>query len=349
MPNAIKYNTNAETLALKKGNFWIGTGDVGKGPSSSTGFYNGLTPTSGGYVIYSYNPSLPGNTAYFTVANDSELITYTNRIAGTSYTTANECLVYYAGQTDKVCVNIDYQPIITNGLVLNLDAGFTPSYPKTNTTWYDVSSGGNDGTLINGPTYNSANEGSIVFDGVDDILSCNGVNNDFFNSLYPNGISILTWIKLPSDFSIPNGDGRSILYRGSGGASGNWWHFSINQSNGNPVLRWWVGDGGSYNPWLHLSSTKLNVNTFYYCGLTWAPTSSTQATTKIYLNNNEIYSNVATKNVGLSQLSATIFGNYPDSNWSPQMSQYNLSVYNRALSASEITQNYNATKSRFGL
>ena len=44
MPNAIKYNVSAETLALKKGNFWIGTGDVGKGPTSSTGYYNGSTP-----------------------------------------------------------------------------------------------------------------------------------------------------------------------------------------------------------------------------------------------------------------------------------------------------------------
>jgi len=41
MPNAIKYNTSAETLALKKGNFYIGTGDVGNGPTSSTGYYNG--------------------------------------------------------------------------------------------------------------------------------------------------------------------------------------------------------------------------------------------------------------------------------------------------------------------
>jgi hypothetical protein len=52
MPNAIKYNVSAETLALKKGNFWIGTGDVGKGPTSSTGYYNGITPPSGGYKYY---------------------------------------------------------------------------------------------------------------------------------------------------------------------------------------------------------------------------------------------------------------------------------------------------------
>jgi hypothetical protein len=52
MPNPIKYNTSAETLVLKKGNFWIGTNDVGKGPTSTTGFYNGITPPSGGFTIY---------------------------------------------------------------------------------------------------------------------------------------------------------------------------------------------------------------------------------------------------------------------------------------------------------
>ena len=51
MANPIKYNTSAETLALKKGNFYIGTGDVGKGPTSSTGYYNGITPPSGGFTM----------------------------------------------------------------------------------------------------------------------------------------------------------------------------------------------------------------------------------------------------------------------------------------------------------
>ena len=43
MPNPIKYNLSAETLALKKGNFYIGTGDVDKGPTESTGYWNGIT------------------------------------------------------------------------------------------------------------------------------------------------------------------------------------------------------------------------------------------------------------------------------------------------------------------
>ena len=84
MANAIKYNTSAETLALKSGNFWIGTGDVGKGPTSETGYYNGITPPSGGYTIYLNKAS--GGPSIYTCANDSELISLTNQIAGTSYT-----------------------------------------------------------------------------------------------------------------------------------------------------------------------------------------------------------------------------------------------------------------------
>ena len=70
MPNAIKYNTSAETLALKKGNFYIGTGDVGKGPTSSTGYYNGITPPTGGYTIYLNKVS--GGPSIYTATNDAQ-------------------------------------------------------------------------------------------------------------------------------------------------------------------------------------------------------------------------------------------------------------------------------------
>ena len=56
--------------------------------------------------------------------------------------------------------------IITDGLVLNLDAGNIKSYPESGTTWFDKSGNGNDGTLTNGPTFDSGSLGSIVFDGV---------------------------------------------------------------------------------------------------------------------------------------------------------------------------------------
>ena len=151
MPNSIKYSESAQTLALKKGNFYIGTGDVGKGPTSTTGYYNGITPPYGGYTIY-LNKASQGPSIY-TVGDDAGLISLTNRIAGADYTTAAQCLDYFAGQNDKIVFNADYPAVITNGLVLDLDAGFSPSYPISGTAWNDVSLGGNNCTLVNGITY----------------------------------------------------------------------------------------------------------------------------------------------------------------------------------------------------
>ena len=69
--------------------------------------------------------------------------------------------------------------IVTDGLVLYLDAGNSKSYPGTGTVWNDLSGNNNNGTLVNGPTFSSANKGSIVFDGVND--GCNINNNSFIN------------------------------------------------------------------------------------------------------------------------------------------------------------------------
>ena len=65
-----------------------------------------------------------------------------------------------------------YSPkIVTNGLVLCLDAGNTKSYSGSGTTWTDLSESATNGTLTNGPTFNSDNKGSIVFDGIDDYIA----------------------------------------------------------------------------------------------------------------------------------------------------------------------------------
>ena len=67
--------------------------------------------------------------------------------------------------------------IVTNGLVLALDAANTKSYPGSGTVWSDLTPNGNNGALTNGPTFNSANGGSIVFDGTNDYLQ--GVSTNY--------------------------------------------------------------------------------------------------------------------------------------------------------------------------
>jgi len=139
MPNAIKYSTSAQTLALKKGNFWVGTGDVSKGPTSTTDYWNGITPPAGGYTVY-LNKASQGPSIY-TCANNSELISLTNKIAGANYTNVNQCLDYYMSQTDKIVTNMDYPAIVTSGLVMAMDSAYTLGYPQYGGTIYDLIGG----------------------------------------------------------------------------------------------------------------------------------------------------------------------------------------------------------------
>ncbi len=181
MSNPIKYSTGSESLALKTGNFYIGTGDVGKGPTNTTGYYNGITPPSGGYTIYLNKAT--GGPSIYTCANDTELISLTNSIAGTSYTTANECFTYFTGQSDKMVLNRDYEGIVTDGLIFSLDADFISSYPRSGTDVYDLSGKGNDGVLINGVGFTNSGVPRFQLDGTNDRIQVPKDLNGFTHNI----------------------------------------------------------------------------------------------------------------------------------------------------------------------
>ena len=73
-------------------------------------------------------------------------------------------------------IAVGKQEIVKDGLVLWLDANDKSSYPGSETTWNDLSLGDNNGTLTNGPTFDSNFGGNIVFDGVDDYVSISETN-----------------------------------------------------------------------------------------------------------------------------------------------------------------------------
>jgi len=325
VPNSIKYSISAQTLALKKGNYWIGTGDVGKGPTSTTDYYNGISP-SGGYIIYLNKGS--NGPAIFSAANDAALISISDRIAGQTFETAAAALAWFATQTDKMVFNKDYPAIVTDGLVLNLDAGFTPSYPTTGTTWYDLSVSSNNGTLINSPTFDA--DGSISFDG----------SNDYATANYPS-----SFLGNPS-FSI-----------------GGWFKRSGTWSSG---ATWGIGNGGSninsYN-WSYENTIGIDLygnttfNTFQTYSLTewkyivWTYNGSTFTTSNviIYINGvpytgddlTVIRSSGATPNiVGNSLALGRVSANENQYYGKPVIGSFQM--YNRVLSQSEILQNYNS-------
>lgn len=320
MPNAIKYNVSAQSLALKKGNFWIATGDVPKGTTVTTDYYNGITPPSGGYTIY-LNKASQGPSIYV-ATNDANLIFITNKIAGTSYTTINECFTYYSVQTDKICLNKSYENIVTNGLVLNLDAGFVSSYPKNGTTWYDIS-GSNNGTLVNGSTFNSTNGECIVFDSVDDYVTVPYSSNlDLVNT-----ISLEAWVKYTTTSNtvlIEKSNNNShyqlqILNSSQAGIAGQL-VFMLQPNSSNWVTSGVVTNDGN---WHHVVGTYDRSST----------------TAKIYID-------------GILKNTNSSITTGPASNAQPLLigsrsglagfggSISNIKIYNRVLLSTEVLQNY---------
>ena len=328
MPNPIKYSTGSETLALKKGNFYIGTGDVDKGPTSTTGYYNGITPSSGGYTIYLNKAS--GGPSIYTASNDAQLISLANSIAGASYTTANECLVYFAGQTDKIVFNRDYEPIVTDGLLFNSDPGFTPSYPRSGTTWYDISSNGNNVSLVNGPTFNSSDGGSIVFDGVNDYGQIT-TNASFFN--LTTSATVFQWVRYQG--------ARTPFFNRF--TSNGFWSVSIRPDRSVNIETITTPDDTPFT----LSAGELPSGTWGLLTARWNSDGTmngfwngvnrgtlTQALPSSYANGGSLL-------FGWNGLSVNpIYG----------AGRVGVAlIYNRALTNQEITQNYNAQKARYGL
>jgi hypothetical protein len=339
MTNPIKYSTGTETLALKKGNFYIGTGAVGKGPTSETGYYNGITPPTGGYTIY-LNKESNGPSIY-TASNNAELISLTNSIAGQSYTTVQQCFDYYYGQTDKVLVNQDYPAdypyIVMDGLVLNLDAGITQSYPGSGTTWTDVNGLGpkNNGTLINGPTFSG---GSIVFDGVDDRVDCSSNNLSRGNSPF----SVTAWVNT-------NLTTRELLF-GLDDES----HLDINayQVNGTTISFHRFNSFVMYAPTGSFTTGEVQHVAWTYNG-----TTMNESNAKMYINGVLLTNYLFSYNAGPfnydfnTNINNFISNKYTNYSIASQYTGnlYGLQLYNRALTDTEVLQNYNAQKGRFGL
>jgi hypothetical protein len=326
MPNPIKYSTGSETDALKKGNLYIGTGAVGKGPSDVTGYYQGVDAPSSGYTIYLYNENSSSDLSYHVANNDEELISFTNGISNQSFTSSTECLNYYITQTDKVCFNKNYEPIITDGLIYNLDAGFISSYTQSGTTWYGVGQSAYTATLTNSPTFSTSDGGIFVFDGIDDFIAGNGIE-----ALgYTNNYTISLWLK----------------------STGGGYIFANKTNSGERI--------GICNP----SFTPNVMSAFFYNGSFYTTVGQTYESNKwinvVVTNQNQ----QLTLYVSLNKSTTQISGSGPldpggnglrigrrnrtaEFYFTGNISQ--LQIYNRVLSEDEITKNYNAQKGRFGL
>ncbi len=216
--------------------------------------------------------------------------------------------------------------IVTDGLVFCLDAGDKMSYPGAGTTWTDLSKNKNNGTLTNGPTFDSANGGSIVFDGTDDKITTN-------QNLHPANFTAGGWLKMASNQQLQY-DGF-INNRIFGGGVGG---FVIEQDTASSFSIF-IGIGGVWRSLGGVSYTE-NQPTM----LLWSYDGNNITAYKDGI----FHSSVAQTGSISYQSTTPIIGAEGNVRYL-KASIYNVIVYNRALSASEVQQNYKATKGRFGL
>jgi hypothetical protein len=221
--------------------------------------------------------------------------------------------------------------IVTDGLVLALDAGNTKSYPGSGTLWNDLSGNGNNGTLINGPTFDTGNGGSIVFDGVNDYIDCG--NTSTLNAIGgTTSITVSGWVF----YTAYGGGGQpySVIT-----VKGNPWTWLLeNPSN---IFRFRITAGGSD---VNVADTSTHLlNTWYNVVGTYDGSNM-----RIYINGVLKNTRAQTGTLGINSMTAKI-GTFQGTNYNLNGRISNIFIYNQTLTAQEIQQNYNATKTRYGL
>ena len=255
MPNSVKYNTESEANALTIGNMHIGTGDIPKGPTSSTGFYNGINPPNGGYAIYIHKTT--EGSSILLPTNDAELIVMTNQIAGASYTTINECFNYFAGQSGKFVIHNPIPPFITSDLRFSIDSRILPSYPRNGSTLYDLSGYNNNWTPLTNVVFNGQ---SFEFNGTTSYMQ------DTVSSFNPDSApNVMEVLFKPMDL----GSRQQAIFSDNWGPEYGVW---INSSNNL--------QGAAYTS---VSTSNIQVGRWYYAVLNVQPGATRSSTDQTYL------------------------------------------------------------------
>ena len=230
--------------------------------------------------------------------------------------------------------------VVTDGLVLALDAADRNSYPGSGTTWTDLSGNGNTGTLVNGVGYNSANFGSLVFDGVNDFV--NITDNASVSSVGNGNFSITAFVRVNSsagtkniwrrdNFQNQGAENRRIISLGV--SSSGFPSFGVYDGNNN---------GATY-------SQNICDNNWHYLVGVYESSTKTQylyengvlRTQAVYINTQSF--NTLNQPWCVGNVNTTYNGEWYTGNIAQ------VSIYNRALTATEIQQNFNATRSRFSI
>jgi len=324
MPQPIKYTTTNVNNSVRLGNIALGVNAVEYGPSSTTSWAGGVSVSSdtydGEYAIH----YLSGTTPRVRKADTFTLTTVAGQILGTStYASAPEALSALAAAGCTV-INTTAPPnTVTSGSVFNVNAGLIMSYPRTNSVWYDISGNGYNGTLYNGPTWDS--KGWFVFDGTDDYVD----TSNTFQFAQSGQFSVCGVINV-QDHSFRAEAAAGII--GKGHYYSNSWDVWL--YNNERVFFETSGDNSPSNV-QYLYSDPLTVGRWYFFAATYNNTSK-----NLWINGTQ-YSNTYTGTGGFTNGNNVLIARRPgDAYRSLIGSGSSFSIYSRELSQAEIFQNY---------
>ena len=232
--------------------------------------------------------------------------------------------------------NIHSPNVVTNGIVACWDAGSRASYPGAGTTITDlaaVEGGVSNGTLTDGPTFDSENMGSIDFDGTDDYIDVGNAGPLQITSV----ITLATWFRTDDD-----GNGTMVA-KWSGGERA--YKMRI---NGGQMQTLFSSNGSSNTVTLTDPSTS-NDNVWHYAVAT-NDGSGGANTALLYVDGILVDSETGTATIHDSSVDVHIGDQDQDSNPTPYEGLIaHVAIYNVALSADDIAQNYHALRKRFGV
>jgi hypothetical protein len=216
--------------------------------------------------------------------------------------------------------------IVTDNLVLCLDAGNSRSYPGSGTTWTDLSGNSNNATIYGGVTYSSANGGGLVFDG-----TTGYAQTGLFTTDLSGGYTVSVIVKYASPFNTSG----LFTYNASPG----YINFYCPVSG---KMRW-----ETYQSSAFYSSATITTNVFYNFVGTFAgvAVAGNTATSNLYING--VLDTSTTKASAASINSRVVIGTY--SNQYMPGTVYCVHFYKKELTQTEIKQNFNALRGRFGL
>jgi len=333
MPNSYKYATASVANTIRKSNIALGVNtNVDYGPTTTTDFWSGATPPTNGYTIY-VTKSIQGPSIQV-ASSDSQLVTFIKQYDST-ITSASGALDWAVRRNNILIVNRDYDNIVTNGLRFAVDPTFVASAPKSGSRLYDFAVNGiYTGSYVNGASWVNTSSGSISMDGIDDYVSFGDPGNIGVDL---SDKTICCWVNKTSNgnYGLVDKD-----FDTSPGVYGGWglWIQSNNK------LWWW---NHSNFDLLDDGSTTIPNNTWTHCAVTY---DNTNKTARFYINTTLNSTKTNASIIEKSSVGANlVIGATRNGQFVLPGRIGPVQIYNRILTATEITQNYNAQKGLYGL